>query len=435
MPLTMIRSTAARVSAVMPTIAPQIMPANIVSDWFTDMANSMSESFANTRVEIVKQLAQTSLPTADQLQSQWYLLGLGGAYGLATKLIMLVLMLVSLVMILTPLSNHSLRVRRTAQSFLGVGIFGALFFPLYSLLHDGVMAICNGMVNLATGKQASTINDVVAAMLAVVMPSDVWFKVIVSFIGMVLAYCAFAVALLNFLLVGVTGMAYPIAVALRPVAEKFNSLFHGANSAVITTLTTPIVVTLGFLLPTFASKMIPGVGASGIAAGIFTIIGALVAFFGPVAVAVFAFKGSNRVFGQLDFASIGGSVDVDSMPPVTSRDMDNSIKESGFKAFTSSFIPGAATAGLGESDDLLGDLKKLAIEGGSAAAAATGHPWVAGALNAVDTTLSKEKRAHQAEDRRAMPPPTGKPVDTSGPPTGSSPPPNQSPVQEWPDKQ
>ena len=429
MKLTMLRQKAAHVSAVLPTVAPQMLPANIVSDWFTDLANSMSESFANTRVEIVKQLAQTSLPTVDQLQNGWYLLGLGGTYGLATKVIMLVLILVAVVMIVTPLSNHSLRMRRTAQSFLGVGIFGALFFPAYSLLHDLVLGACQGMINIALGKSSSSLGEAAAAMLQILLPGDVWFKLIVSFFGMIFAYCAFGVALVNYLGVLATGMFYPVALAFRPIAEKFNSVFHAATSAAITTLLTPIVITIGFLLPTFAARMMPGIGATGIAAGIFTVLGALIAFIGPIGVAIWAFKASNRVFGQLDFASIGGSVDVDSMPPVTSRDMDNSVKESAFRAFTSSVIPGAATADLGNSDDLLGDLKKLAIEGGSAAAAAAGHPWVAGALNAVDTTLSKEKRAHAAEGQPSMPPPTGQPVEPPTPPSGS-----QSPVTEWPDR-
>jgi hypothetical protein len=409
-----------------------MMPTNVFSDWFTDVANSMSESFANTRVEIVKQLARTSLPTVDQLHNQWYLLGLGGTYGLASKFVLLVVLLTALVIIFTPLSNHSLRVRRTAQSFLVVGLFGVLFFPIYSLLYNLVQGACQGMINVALGKSSSSLDEAAAAMLAVLLPGDVWFKVIVSFIGMIFAYLAFAVALTNYLAVLGTSMVYPLAVAFRPVAEKFNALFHGANSAVITTLSTPIVITIGFLMPTFAARMIPGVGGTGIAAGIFTVIGVLVAFFGPIAVAVFAFKGSNRVFGQLDFGSISGTVGVDSMPPITSRDMDNSVKESGFKAFTSSMIPGAATANLSKSDDLMGDVKKLAVEGVSAAAAATGHPWVAGALNAVDTTLTKEKRAHQGEGHASMPPPTGQPMGESGPmptqPAGSS-----SPVKEWPD--
>ncbi len=426
------RQLATRLTLVTPTFA-SMLPANIVSDWFADLADSMSDSLINARVDVVKQLAQTSLPKVEDLQSGWYLLGLGGAYGLATKLIMLVLLIVALAMALTPLSNHSLRMRRTVQSFLGVGLFGVLFFPVYSLLREGVMAICQGMYNIATGKQGGSINDIVSSMLATVMPSDVWLKVIVAFLGLTLAYGAFAVALLNYLCVAATGLFYPLAIALRPVAEKFNTVFHGANSAVITTLMTPIMIVFGFLLPVFAGKMIPGVGATGIAAGIFTIIGALVAFFGPIAVAVFAFKGSSKVFGQLDFGSISGSVDINSIPPVTSRDMGSSIKESGFKAFASSMIPGALNGDLGKSDDLIGDVKKLAVEGVSAAAAATGHPWVAGMLNAVDTTLTKEKRAHAGTNPQSTPPPTTQPADTGGSIPESSPGP-PSPVTEWPEK-
>ena len=409
-----------------------MMPANIVSDWFTDLANSLSESLANTRVEIVKELAKTSLPTVEQLRGDWYKLGLGGTYGLATKLVLLVVVLLGLIMILTPLSNHSVRIKRSVQSLLFVGLFGALFFPLYSLAYDLVQAGCQGMINIALGKQGSSLNDAAAAMTAVLMPTDVWFKVIVSFLGLILAYCAFIVAWSNFLGVLITGMVYPVANAVRPLGEKFNSLFHAANSAVVTTLLTPLIVTLGLLLPAFASKMIPGVGATGISAGIFTIIGGLISFIGPIMVAVWAFKGSSKVFGQLDSGSIGGSVDVDSMPPTSPRDMNDSVKESGFKAFATSMIAGGATAQLSKSDDLLGDVKKLAIEGAAVGATAAGHPMVGAALNAIDTTTSKEKRAHAGQTPQSMPPPTVPQVNMGGPP---APPPtaNPSPIQEWPD--
>ena len=410
-----------------------MMPTNVVQDWFTDLANSLSDSLANTRVDIVKELAKTSLPTVDQLHSQWYMLGLGGTYGLATKLVLLVVVLLGLIMILTPLSNHSVRMRRSVQSLLFVGIFGALFFPLYSLAYNLVQAGSQGMINIALGKESSSLNEAAAAMTAVLMPTDVWFKVIVCFIGLLLTYGAFIIAWANFLGVLITGMVYPVANAVRPLGEKFNSLFHAANSAVVTTLLTPLIVTFGLLLPTFAAKMIPVVGSTGISAGIFTIIGGLISFIGPILVAFWAFKGSSEVFGQLDSGSIGGSVDVDSMPPTSSRDMDNSVKESGFKAFATSMIAGGATAQLGQSDNLLGDIKSLAVEGAAVAATASGYPLVGAALNAVDTTTSKEKRAHAAQGQQAMPPPTGPPVNMGGP-APSPPPASSSPIQEWPDK-
>ena len=410
------------------------LPMNPVSDWFTDLANSMSDSLANTRVDIVKQLATTTLPTVDELAGGWYLLGLGGTYGLANRIITLVVVVMGLFIMATPMSNHGVKITRLFQSVFIIAIFGAAFFPLYSLGYDLSMSAAQGVIDLAVGKSHSSLNDAAAAMLKVLLPSDVWFKVIVSFVGLIFTYLAFIVAWLNYLAVLVVGLFYILAVALRPLGDRFNTLFDAANSAVITTLTTPVVIVFGLMLPLMAAKMVPAVGNTGISAGIFTLIGAVISFVGPIFVAKWAFSKSKQVFGRVD-ATVGGALDINSMPPTTPQEMDQSTKASGFKAFASSMAAGGMTAELGKSDDLSGDLRKLAIEGASAAAAATGHVEVAAVLNAADTTLSKEKRKHESESNSGManmPPPTGPPVVPDAP--AQAPPTIQSPINEWPDQ-
>ncbi len=407
-----------------------LIPLNTVTDWFNDLANSMIESMSNARVEIVKELAKTSLPTTEQLQNEWYTLGLGGTYGLATKLVILVVVALSLMMIVTPMKNHSVRMRRMTQSVVYVGLFGALFFPFYSFAHNLVMGAVQGMINIALGKEFSSLNEATTAMLEVLMPEDVWFRVFFSLLAMLFTYCAYAVALVNYIAILMTVMFYPLALALRPLGERFNSLFHAANSALVTTLVTPLVITFGLLLPSYSANMLPGLGVTGFGAGIFTILGALISFIGPLFVAKWAFKASKTALGTLDYGSIGGAVDVNSMPPVTSRDMDNSVKESGFKAFASSLVIGGATAQLGKSDNLLGDVKSLAVEAAAATAAATGHPVAAGVLNAVDTTLTKEKRAAAEKQAQSAPPHSETPVDSSWPPP--TPPSNVVDHIEWP---
>jgi hypothetical protein len=412
-----------------------LLPMNPVSDWFTDLANSMSDSLANTRVDIVKQVAKTTLPTVDELSGSWYLLGLGGTYGLASKIITLVVVVLGLFVIVTPMSNHGMKISRTLQSTVIIAFFGLMFYPLYSLGYDLSMAASHAIIDLSVGKQHSSLNDAASAMLQVLLPSDVWFKVIVSFFGLILTYMAFIVAWMNYLAVLVIGLFYIMTVALRPLGDRFESLFNAANSAILTTLTTPVVITFGLLLPLMASKVVPVVGNTGISAGIFTLIGAGISFLGPLFVARWAFQKSKQVFGKVN-ASVSGAIDINSMPPTNSQEVQSSTKESGFKAFASSMVAGGATAELMKSDDLSGDLKKLAIEGASAAAAATGHPEISAVLNAADTTLSKERRKHAAEDAggtAGMPPPTGPPVEQTPPPPPESPGPT-SPVTEWPDK-
>lgn len=433
--LTLIRYSAIRMLAL---ASPAVggLPGGLALDWFEDLANSLTDSLSKARVDIVKQMAVSALPSAKDLESDWYTLGLGGAYGLATKLIMLILVLVALVMALTPLSSHGLRVRRTVSRFLIVGIFGSLFYPLYGLAYEGIIAFQQGMVSIATAKEGAKIEDAWSTVVEVSLPTDVWLKLMVAAISLGFTYCAYGLTILNYLGVLVTAMFYPLAAAVSPIGEKFNQLFHVANSMLITTMLTPLIISGGFLLPEYASKALPGIGARGFTAGILVVVGSVVAFVGPIMLAVYAFKGSEQVFGRLDFASISGSIDVNSMPPVSSSDMDTSVKESAGKAFLGTLGAGAATAQLSKSDDLLGDIKKLGIEAAGAAATAAGHPYVGAALAAVDTTLSREKRKHAAEAQQSpsaspSPPPLHEVSETPATPPQAT---MQSPITEWPDK-
>jgi hypothetical protein len=412
------------------------MPTNIVTDWVTDWAVSLADSLTKARVDVIQNLLKTSLPSLQELRNGWFMTGLGGTFGLANLLVTFVAVAVAFTMILSPLKDHSLRINRTVTSLIYTSIFGFVFFRLYALAFDLTQAGGQGLINLAFSKETTSLNEAAELLTRTFLPADPWIKVFVAGIGFVLTYLAYIVAYLNVLMIYVLGVFYILVLALRPLGKTFNSLFHVFNAGLATTLVTPLIMTFGLMLPVATERFIP-FGSTGVGAGLSMIIGSLMALFGPLLFAMWVFKKSNEVFGAID-ASISGRIDIGSMPNVTTEQMSDSVRGSALGAFGSTFATGVATANLGKSDDMMGDITKLAIEAGGTAAAAAGHPWVAAAASAVDTTITREKRAHDAEQHptASMPRPTGSPVAViQEVPSGEQPgaaPPTPSPIQEWP---
>lgn len=389
---------------------PVIVPTNFFTDWLEDAANSLTDSFSKQRIKIVKQIATSSLPTIDALKSNWYLLNLGGTYGLAQKIIMAVIVILGLMVIVRPTHDHSKRIGRTVSSVLMLGIFGLVFFPVYSLLYGMSTGSSQSMIRLALGTQNQDLSKVIDEALRTILPEDIWMRVIVAFVGMLLSYAAYGVALLNYVVVGLTGLLYPVAVALRPLGEKANTLFHGANSAIATSLATPVVVVIGLLFPNLAEKILPGAAATGPGAGIFTVIGASISFAGPILIAIFAFKSSHEVFGDVR-SNTSGSVDINSTPPLDTREMRETVREStadGWRSYTTT-VPDEPPPGE-KSDGLMDDVRRYAANtAGAAATTATGNPATGYAVR------------------------EGVKYATGNQSSGSETPSPESPIKEWPD--
>jgi hypothetical protein len=412
------------------------VPAFGPVDWFTDIANSISGSLMNARLEIVKNLVKTSLPSVEELRNSWFLTALGGTYGLANLLVTTVVIIVGFTMIVTPTRNHSVRISRTFTSMIYVAVFGLVFFRVYSLAYNLVQALTQGLINMALGKETASYNEAVNLIATSTLPGDVWLKLLVSALAWFLSYMVYIVAYINVIMVFLIGIFYIIPLVLRPLHEKLNSLFHLFNSGLITTLVTPMIIVIGLMLPFVTEKYLP-FGATSVGSGIAIIVGTVIALFGPVLFAMWAFGKSHEIFGAVD-SNIAGSVNINSMPTVRTE-MDQSVRESATKSFVTTFGVGAATANLSQSDNLTGDLRSLAVEAGAAAATASGYPLVGAALSAVDTTLTKEKRIHTTEaqqDAQYLPPPSGSPVaemqEASA--TPPPPPPTPSPIIENPGK-
>ena len=407
-------------------------------DWLTGWANSLANSLMNARTEIVKQLSQQYLPTVDQLTSKWYLFGLSGTYGLAQVLSVLIALCIIAYFLIAPNRDHSARFGRSWQSVATIALYSATFYPLYSLAYDGSQYLSQLIVNLGSGQINAPFAQALQATQDMILPQDVWLKVIVAFVAMLLTWLAAYVAVLNVVLVLVLGFVYIIIVALRPLGDAFDNLFHAANSLALTSVLTPSIMTFGLMLPAIAVHtgipLLSNLANTSLGISFNVILGAAICLLAPIACVYLFYKTSTNVFGRIT-ATVSGIVDINSMPPVSARDAEQSVKQSGMKAFGSTLATGAATAKLSKSDNLSGDLKSLAIEAAGAAAAATGHPMIAAAASATDTTLTKEKRKHAArvdEAARAVaaahaantPPPVAAPM---APPPVMMPPPQAPP--------
>lgn len=405
-----------------------IAPSNIVTDWLTDAANAMTDSLNNARIDNIKTLVSTSLPTPEQVQSDWYSVALGGALGFAQSIMTLVAVVVALIMAFSPRKNHAVRIKRTLSSMGMVAVVGALFYRVYSLLYGLSQAGALGVANFAIGKSNATIKEMSDLLVPTVLPSDPVTKLFISFIGWLFSLAALGLAYVNNILVLIVSIGFILTMALRPIGKKTSEVFNATVAGIWTTLATPILISVGILLPVITDRYIP-FGATAAAAGVSTIIGSAIAVLGPVLFAMWAFNKSSEIFGTTE-SNITNGLRIDDLPTVTNRQLRDDVAstgKSGFGAFATTVGIGAVTGDLPHSDNLLGDLKNLMVEGATAAAAATGHPGVAALGQAIDTTMSKEKRKHRAQNAAPgvlpapalapLPPPTGQPVQLTPVPT------------------
>lgn len=373
-------------------------PLNPAS-WFLvfigGVAVAIGDAYAKLLVEIVKILLRSALPSADQLRNPWFLVGLGGTYGLARMIIGLIAIIVSLYAMLTPTRHHGRKLGQVFTTFLMVAVFAVAFYPAYGMVVTISKGLVQAMLNLAGGSENATSASIVQGIVSTALPSNPFGKAITALLAAIFGGLAlvesFGLQIWLFVLL----MFYPLVLATRPLNRATNALFNACNSGIVVIVLSLPAMAFGFLLPVVTKNYVP-YGDTGIAAFATTILGGVFAMGAPPLLLVFFYQKSSEIFGRID-ASVGGTIDIGQMPNVTTEQIQGSVDDtsgSGLKAFLSTVAVGGATAELGKSDDLFGDIKKLAIEGVAVAATVGGHPEVGAVLAAVDTTLTKEKRAH-----------------------------------------
>lgn len=371
-------------------------------DWFlqfiTGMAAALGDAYGSLMIGIAKVLLYFGLPDAGRLRQDWFLTRLGGTYGLAENLLRLIAIIVGLVVLLNPLGRHGKRIGQTVMTGIYLGVFAAGFFPLYSLLAGLSHGLGNVVLNLASGTVGTSSDDLGTLLQKTVLPVNPFgalLTILVSgFFGLGLLVEVIVLQLMTFAIV----LFYPIVLALRPLGKNMNTAFNAMNAGIVVGLFSPSLMVFFLLLPVIARDHIP-LGDTSLVRSPLGGLGHFLAAIIPIVIAHYAFKTSSEVFGEVDsFAS--GVMDIGDMPTVSTQQMQadvTGVRGEGLTAFTTSLLPGMLGADLANSDDLWGDVRKIGVEAAGAAGAATGHPWVAGVANAIDTTTTKEKRKHEAE--------------------------------------
>lgn len=368
-----------------------INPANWVPALLKVLADEFAKAYAELLISIVTLLTTVALPTIDTLKNEWFRLGLGSTYGLATQIMSLIAVVVSLYLLIKVRSNTGNIISRLATNFLLFGVFAVLFYPVYSLLYNLTQAGTQALFNLATGTENADAREVVELVSGSVMPDNVFGKMITaalaSAFGGITLIEAFALRILLYLLL----LFYPLTIVLRVVFKIARTAFNVFNAGIVTIAVSGPVMALGFLAPALIGKNIPG-GDLPIATFLFTIIGGIFAMITPFVLMWWAYNRSSEVFGKLD-ATVAGGIDVNSMPPMTMDDMQKDIDDNHSASFKQVVVGSALGASLAD-DDIYRDMKQVAVDAASTAATMSGHPYVAAGIKFADHAMKKRSETN-----------------------------------------
>lgn len=362
-------------------------------DWFTNLGQVVSQWYQDTVIVILKLLLASTVPDPRSISSNFFSLALGGTFGFAVKIFVLVAVVVTVMILLTPQRPHGAKIGAVLLSAFSILIFDYAFFPLYSLLFNLSQGLTKGVINVAVGSSDGTVSQVNALFSSAVPGSTgaVFFSSGLAFIFSfftLIETVALEVALLSVLLL------YPILIAIRPLGSIPRVLFNGANSAIVVVFISPPLMAIGFALPLLVRNIIPGGSLPGVTP-VLTIVGGLGAMIVPAWLGYFFFKKSSQIFGTID-STMRGGIDVKSLPPVSldeaHRNID-AVRVSPFIATATDVIGDGIQHG-----DLFSDMKGTIINTVATATAAAGHPYVGMVIKGGDAALTKIRGSKSEPD-------------------------------------
>lgn len=363
-----------------------INPNNWVPALLKVLADQFALAYGELLISLIMLLTTVALPTLDTLKNEWFKLGIGSTYGLATQLMSFVAIVVSLYLLIKVRNNNGVLISRLATNFLLIAIFAALFYPVYSLLYSLTQGITQALFNLATGTENADAKQVVELVSGSVMPENVFGKMataaLASAFGGITLIEAFALRILLYLLL----LFYPLTIVLRTVFKIARTAFNVFNAGIVTIALSGPIMGLGFLAPALIGKNVPG-GDLPVATFVFTIIGGLFAMVTPFILMWWTYSKSSEVFGRLD-TTVSGGVDVHSMPPMTMDDMQKDIDDTNGASIKHVIVGSALGASMAD-DDIYRDMKKVAIDTAATVATVSGHPYVAAGIKIADTAIKK----------------------------------------------
>ncbi|HET8690120.1 MAG TPA: hypothetical protein VFL81_01670 [Candidatus Saccharimonadales bacterium] len=368
--------------------------------WIKAFVDMMKEGYTWLLQQTVELLIHAGVISTDSLHSGWYQMLLGGTYGLASRLIGLVAVMVAFWIIILPMKNHGEKIGRMITSMLFMIIFGALFFPLYSVAAELSREFSQSLYQAVSGSQSQ--KDLVDQLISGAIPTNLLGAMITTMIGgFIMLIVVVEVFFLNlwllFLLLG-----YPLVWALRPIGRVTNVIFHTFNCGLFTVLVAPPVMVFWLVLSIGAVKVIP-FADNALGAAVFTQIGGLAAAITPVALAMLSYRRSSHVFGRVD-SEMDGAFDINRLPPVTTRQMRDDVDET----YSASVIPLHAKVtdnlvnnGETATQDAIDTVKRHAASAAASKAATALHP-AAGVAVAAGYSMYEKHQTNKREEEGAV---------------------------------
>lgn len=358
-------------------------PATWVAGLVGGFVNLFYGAYTNLIEQIIQLLFMTALPSPDKIATSWAVIGMGATYGAAIQILNWVTVLVGLYVLIRIRKDHGLTLGRIVWSTFGLLVLGGAFFPVYGMAYSLSQGFVQALLNVATGSTHATTSSL-TAIVKVVFPDDPFWKLVTVALADVFGAITFIEALALQGILIVTLVFYPLGIALRPLKGPAIGLFNLMNAALVTVVFSPPIMGIGFVVPVLVHNLVPG-GTLPLASAVVTVIGGIFAAVTPLVLAVMTYRQSREIFGTVD-ATIGGKLDISSMPPVTLKDVQQSVQETHRASWLRTGMEiGTGLVGLADiADDesLFGTPKEAlqtTLKATGLIATASGHPEV-GAL-------------------------------------------------------
>lgn len=367
-----------------------------LAEFFSGMASTLSGWYTDAVKATIAFLMSSSLPSQEDIESDFFRVSFGGMVGLALYLVTAIAILVLLVFLLTPRKDHSLQFSRFAGSVVGLMLYAILFFRLYVYVDNVTKGLMQVALNFITSTPNGTV-EMVNGLLTVASPSGVGSVVVLGIFAVIFCWFAAAIAFCIKMMVIVIFIIYPLLIVLRPLGMIAVTAFNAANSFLIVALLAPIVMVWAFALPLVMRNIIPGADALGLTA-ILTLVCSGGALFTPLVLLLVFFRLSSQVFGRID---VQGQMAITSLPPLSWDEAQRDMQETRRSPVKDSFnrVAGSMLEDGSTVSSLIKSIPDVAVHAASAAATAYAGP-VAGMV--IETVHVKVKESYATKKANAL---------------------------------
>jgi hypothetical protein len=361
-------------------------------DWLESLAHMLADGATGLTKQSIGMLLNYATPSLKAVQSDWFSFVQGRWLGSALNLMTVVIVLVHLLILLRPSTDHARSVTRTYTSVLLLLVEVRLFYPIYGFAIT-ISRSAGEFVITATTRSDSK-ESLLAEMLKVLTPQNILGLLGSSFVGIIVQ---FVVAMICMALYAATLGAlvlWPWTVCLRPLSNLTEKAFHFMNGVLAMGFFSPPIMIFWLCAGVWATEAADGfAGGSQYLVGFITQqVTAIFACATPFLILYGAYKVSSSVTGRLE-SKVEGSVNISANQPLTVKEAQQEVEES-HNSFLREIVPAAAVATM---DDKKGEpIARRLTDVAATAAMASGHPEAAMAANFVKGRMSdqpKEKGA------------------------------------------